>query len=617
MQFRNDINGLRAIAVLAVVLFHYDPSWLPGGFIGVDVFFVISGFLMTGIIFRGIEQGNFSISKFYMARAYRIVPALTVLCLFLFIFGWLFLIPLDYKILSQHAASSVGFVSNIVYLNESGYFDAESHEKWLLHTWSLSVEWQFYIIYPLILIAMRQFMSIEAMKTGVLIGAGLGFTLCIIVTNRWPDVAFYSMPTRIWEMLVGGIAYLYPFTVRQTTKKFLEFAGIVLILGSYCFVSAETLWPGYIALLPVLGAFLVIQAQTDRSVITNNVVFQKIGSWSYSIYLWHWVIVVVNIKFSLGLSFFVYSLITLALGYISYLYFEKCKSVTLILLAAGVLILSWVIYASNGGSARVEQKFQLDKMTFHKRYWGGFGYASNELIYFNSAKNDYDLFFVGDSFGQQYARALDQSGVKAAALFDQGCLILPNYTRSSGKHDDVICTSEYEKVRSALKNNLKPVVMASSWNTYNGLLMKRNGKKVRKLEAEEYYDLLLSELEVFFYQNDFARKYFLIGIPQQAKINAFECLSRTQLLGYRLIDKCNETQDRQSIPVNEILRKFSKRHPNVYFIDPNDTLCANGKCLIIKDGQPIHSDQGHVSIFGAPIVVNGVLRHVINLSRQL
>nr|WP_053084567.1 acyltransferase [Catenovulum maritimum] len=138
MQFRNDINGLRAIAVIAVVLFHFNPKWLPGGFIGVDVFFVISGFLMTGIIMRGIEKDSFSILKFYYARAKRIIPALAVVCFIIIVFGWFYLTSFDFAPLLQHVISSVVFLSNIVYWGESGYFDAASSEKWLLHTWSLS-----------------------------------------------------------------------------------------------------------------------------------------------------------------------------------------------------------------------------------------------------------------------------------------------------------------------------------------------------------------------------------------------------------------------------------------------------------------------------------------------
>ena len=219
MYFRKDINGLRAIAVIGVMLFHFNASWMPGGFAGVDVFFVISGFLMTGIIFRGIEQENFSILKFYVARANRIIPALAVLCSVLLLFGWFYLTPLDYKNLGKHVGSSMGFLSNFIYWRESGYFDAASQEKWLLHTWSLSVEWQFYIIYPLVLVALRNFMSLKAMKVAVLHGTVLGFIFCVIATFKWPDSAYYLLPARAWEMMIGGVAYLYPIAMQKMEEK--------------------------------------------------------------------------------------------------------------------------------------------------------------------------------------------------------------------------------------------------------------------------------------------------------------------------------------------------------------------------------------------------------------
>lgn len=292
VRFRKDINGLRAVAVIAVVLFHFNPVWMPGGFAGVDVFFVISGFLMTSIIFRGIEQDNFSIVRFYAARANRIFPALAVLCLSLLVFGWFTLLDFDFDRLSKHVLSSIVFVSNIVYWRESGYFDAVSHEKWLLHTWSLSVEWQFYILYPLALVFMRKFMPIKTMRLIVLSGAVIGFAGCTVATYKWPDFAYYLLPARAWEMLIGGVAYLYPLRVREASKKYFEWAGLLLILGSYFFVSKESPWPGYLALFPVFGAFLLIQSQRYDSLITGNIVFQKIGTWSYSIYLWHWPLVV-------------------------------------------------------------------------------------------------------------------------------------------------------------------------------------------------------------------------------------------------------------------------------------------------------------------------------------
>ena len=153
-KFRYDINGLRALAVIAVVLFHFKIPGFSGGFVGVDVFFVISGFLMTGIIVSGLEASpakGFRLFDFYMARLRRIVPALAVVCIVLLLAGWLFLAPADYVKLAREVDRALLFISNNYYFKNSGYFDADSHERMLLHSWSLSVEWQFYMIYPLVL----------------------------------------------------------------------------------------------------------------------------------------------------------------------------------------------------------------------------------------------------------------------------------------------------------------------------------------------------------------------------------------------------------------------------------------------------------------------------------
>ena len=326
MHFREDINGLRAIAVIAVVLFHFNPNWMPGGFAGVDVFFVISGFLMTGIIFKGLEQQNFSIIKFYIARANRIIPALAILCIVLLIFGWFFLPPVDYKSLAKHAVSSIGFISNNIYWLESGYFDAASHEKWLLHTWSLSVEWQFYILYPILLVICNKLIGLTWTKKVILIGTILGFAFCVIATYKWPSSSYFLFPARAWEMMMGGVAYLYPISLNRKKSKALEIIGIIFIAASYLIITKHTPWPGYLALFPVLGSFLIIQANVKNSLITNNFVFQKIGSWSYSIYLWHWPLVVAITYFSLN-SNFIYLGITLSLllGYFSSKHIEKLK----------------------------------------------------------------------------------------------------------------------------------------------------------------------------------------------------------------------------------------------------------------------------------------------------
>ncbi|MCR3692788.1 acyltransferase family protein [Citrobacter freundii] len=323
MKFRHDINGLRAIAVLSVVLFHFNPSMLPGGFVGVDVFFVISGFLMTSIIFGGLEKNSFNIFKFYCARANRIIPALSVLCISLLVFGWFNLTPSDYNLLAKHAASSISFISNMIYMGETGYFDASSHEKWLLHTWSLSVEWQFYILYPLFAIILKRFFSIEKIKKILVFIFILSFGIAIYSSIKNSTDGYYFLPMRAWEMILGGIAYLYPLKINNKSNMIMYYCGIIAIIAS-CFVfSGSTLWPGYYTLLPVGGAYLIIIANIGNNYITRNKVFQSIGKWSYSIYLWHWPIVVYFYINQL-LPYYIYGIaLSILLGFISYNLIER------------------------------------------------------------------------------------------------------------------------------------------------------------------------------------------------------------------------------------------------------------------------------------------------------
>ncbi|MGV7210630.1 acyltransferase family protein [Oxalobacteraceae bacterium A2-2] len=292
MNFRKDINGLRALAVVAVIIFHFNPAILPGGFAGVDVFFVISGYLMTSIIYRGLQTDQLSLLKFYLARGRRIIPALLPVCLLLLVAGWYFLLPATYMGLAKHVASSLGFVSNIVYWTEAGYFAPGAHEKWLLHTWSLSVEWQFYILYPIVLLLLRRTFGLKALRGFVAVGAILSLGLSIAASGRFPEAAFFLLPTRAWEMMAGGLVLLYPTVLSSRSAGVAELAGALLIFASYVFLSEGDTWPGGLALLPVAGACLVLCANRQHSWLTGSAPSQWLGDISYSLYLWHWPIVV-------------------------------------------------------------------------------------------------------------------------------------------------------------------------------------------------------------------------------------------------------------------------------------------------------------------------------------
>jgi peptidoglycan/LPS O-acetylase OafA/YrhL len=329
MDFRKDINGLRAIAVIAVMLFHFNPGWLPGGFAGVDIFFVISGYLITGIIFRGLKNQNLSLIGFYKSRARRIIPALAALCFVLLALGWFYLLPPDYSELGKHIAGSLGFVSNFVYWFEAGYFTAGAHEKWLLHTWSLSVEWQFYMIYPVALLLLSKLMSLAKLRWVVLGACLLGFVFCVYTSFKWPEPAFYLLPSRAWELMMGGVACLFPIKLRALQQRLLEWTGLGLMLASFVLLSEKDVWPGYLALMPVLGTLAVIVATRQDSLATSNGFSQWTGKLSYSLYLWHWpVVVFLSYAGLLGDTRYavVGMLCAFALGFASYTLIEKAPA---------------------------------------------------------------------------------------------------------------------------------------------------------------------------------------------------------------------------------------------------------------------------------------------------
>lgn len=234
-NFRFDINALRALAVIAVLLFHFDHNLFPGGFVGVDIFFVISGYLMTAIILKGLNQGNFSLLRFYKMRAKRIVPALVAVCAACLLFGFCNFGTISFELLSRHIRDSLLFISNFTYLREStDYFGAEAFSKILLHSWSLSVEWQFYLLYPLLLIAYVKIFRNKSLlyPISLLFVVSLGCSVYYAEENT--ELAYYMLHTRAFELLIGAFAFSYRKRSANSSRLKLlsEIAGYCLIFGS-------------------------------------------------------------------------------------------------------------------------------------------------------------------------------------------------------------------------------------------------------------------------------------------------------------------------------------------------------------------------------------------------
>ena len=297
--FRADINGLRAWAVLAVILFHFKVRGFDGGYVGVDIFFVISGFLMTGIIARALQGGAADaplafLWNFFLARGKRIWPALIVMCAALFIVGWLVMSPEEFAAYGEQARSAVLFWSNMKFWRETGYFTGNAHGIWLMHTWSLSVEWQFYMLLPVaMLLTWKILPSPRALLALLIAGGLLSLGLCLYVAANKPGTAFFLLPFRAWEMVAGGVVALTAVRPPRSAalRHGLEIGGLALI--AYAVLAfGHLVWPQWRALVPVLGTVMVLLAAKENSVLTNWTPLRWIGERSYSMYLWHWPLVV-------------------------------------------------------------------------------------------------------------------------------------------------------------------------------------------------------------------------------------------------------------------------------------------------------------------------------------
>lgn len=298
MKYRADVDGLRALAVLPVIAYHMGIGGIPGGFTGVDIFFVISGYLICGIIFNSAMAGNFSYLDFYKRRCLRILPPLFVVLLATLIFGYYHLLPAQFTDLSNSALAALLSASNIFFWKTTGYFDGPADLKPLLHTWSLAVEEQFYILFPIVLLLVIRLFRHRTTQVMLLVIAG-SLLLSVYGVTRKPTFTFYMLPTRAWEMALGGIiaiAGLEAKTARYSTnlKHVMSLAGLGLILFGFLWLDTTMPFPAWNALYPCLGSFLIIlagqQSVVSRLLALKPVVY--IGMISYCLYLWHWPIIV-------------------------------------------------------------------------------------------------------------------------------------------------------------------------------------------------------------------------------------------------------------------------------------------------------------------------------------
>lgn len=624
MNFRYDINGLRTIAVLAVVLFHFNPQWLPGGFAGVDVFFVISGFLMTSIIFTGIEKNTFNLFKFYNARANRIIPVLAAVSSVLLVFGWFYLLPYDYKELGKQIEKSSLFISNIFFSKGGGYFDTAEHTKWLLHTWSLSVEWQFYIFFPIIIIVLKKYLSLANLKRFVFSLFLVSFIYCIYATNKDSKTAYFLLTSRAWEMLLGGLAFLYPWSIKNKVQQIaIQYLGLVLIIASYFLISKNTPWPGYIALIPVLGAYLIIISDFQTNIILNNPIMSNIGKWSYSIYVWHWPLVVFGFYFTIE-NWWIYGIpLSILLGFLSYQLIEKINFtrysswreiykvkpfyIFLIILACG-----FTVKKTDGIEFRhsLEVRKILNERTNSNPYKCDSQLINNKLVECRIGyQNNVKAIIIGDS----HADALTTSITNIFNLNTEGVISIPSsgcpYISNAKFNDNDCGIINLKRQEFIDKHPGIPLILISRYlqrlegNNDPDEINWRNPLSIYFTTPDESKDQ-----KYFYFEKNLKESicsstkkspvYIVLTVPELGfnapKISALKLM---QIGSHTNATLSYGAYLKRSKHLNDILIRVANEC-GAKTIDPSLILCKSGKCIYELNGRPIYRDDNHLSEFG-------------------
>ncbi|ANF81756.1 acyltransferase [Acinetobacter sp. NCu2D-2] len=627
MNFRYDINGLRAIAVSAVVIFHFNPNWLPGGFAGVDVFFVISGFLMTSIIFNELDKNSFNLFKFYNSRANRIIPVLAAMSVCLLIFGWFYLAPNDYSNLGRQIEKTSYFTSNILFSRGGGYFDTAEHTKWLLHTWSLSVEWQFYILFPVIIILLNKYLNLMQIKRVILALFLASFIYCIYATYKDSKTAYFVLTSRAWEMLLGGLAFLYPLSFKNNINRIvLQYCGLILIISSYFFISKNMPWPGYMALIPVLGSYLIILSHYQNNIILNNAMTNKIGQWSYSIYVWHWPLVVFGFYFAIVDWWMLGIPLSILLGFLSYNFIEKINfprfnswkdilKVKPFYLFLFIFISGYLVKDTDGFKnhyskevleiiepARIDLKQECETSSVNSK-------LTNCTI---GNKTNIKAIIVGDSHASSLLPNLTskinlhKEGI--LSISTPGCpFILNAHFNSTYNYCD-----EVNKIRFDYLSNIKdtPIILVSRY------LQRMEGENDPSKENKQIIYFTEKHenknLKYEYFETNFEKT--ICGISKQNPVFVVQSIPEQgknvpQVMAKNLILKVNQDEigiskieyEKRSNKINRILESVASKC-GAKILSPAKILCKTGTCISNYDGHPLYSDGDHINQYGNKIL---------------
>lgn len=623
LGFRPEIEGLRGIAVSLVVAFHAGVPGLSGGFIGVDVFFVISGYLISGLLIKEHRQkGRIDFIRFYARRARRLLPAGFLMIAVTLVVASIIVSPLEYRELSKAGISAALSMSNIWFaLNTADYFGTNIHESFLLHTWSLAVEEQFYLIWPAIIAVLT--MTVRSTRRCIWVFACLSAVAlfaCAVMTKYQSVWAFYGTPFRVWEFGAGAIAYLLPVPGNARTSRIFTYLGVGLIVGSSVFFNNAMAFPGVVALAPVLGTCLVLCGYSGApTAIPNQLLrtrpMQVLGTISYSWYLWHWPFLTLGAIALPGpstpgkvLTLVVASFLAAS---ISFVFFENpirrhqalvrgnvrslVLGAALIFAAAGG---SWMSYgiAKTALAEPVQLAIAQASRGSSRDCLMGFGGTSPHTCIFGSDDARTTIVLIGDSHAHQWIPAI-------RAIAEQRQWRLITFLKSACPTPDVrfyylMLKREYEECPAwrdnAIKHiqALKPsvVFMVNSSMGYVG--EPGSGRSLTYDDWRNGMHRMLDRLA-----NLDAANIILLHDNPRPGISTLTCLSRAAFQRRDLADACvvdrsNAVDDKLFAAEREVLVS----HANTHIINLTDWFCTETRCHTYRDGMVIYRDSNHLTL---------------------
>lgn len=658
MQYRSEIDGLRAVAVVPVVLFHAGFSMFSGGFVGVDVFFVISGFLITTILKQELADGKFSLPGFYERRARRILPALFFVLGVSLFFAWLWLLPSDMLAFSKALLAVIGFSSNFIFWQSSGYFDTSAEMNPLLHTWSLAVEEQFYVLFPLFIAWMWRF-GIRPLSTSLGLIALASLALAEWGSTRYPGAAFYLIPTRAWELIVGALAALHLEKSSGENKadafsETMAFLGLLLIMFAIFNFDEKVPFPGLQALYPTIGAVLILiyggRAKILKAILSNKLMV-GIGLVSYSAYLWHQPILAyfrhLSIKVPNDSTLLILTVLSFGVAYLSWRFvetpfrnkkqygrsqiFKGCAAMTSIFLCISIIGITsrGFLYRSFPESIL---KIEAVKKENGKNIacWNAVEklgrLADGCDLGVQSAVKDFAL--IGDSHAGSLANVLDSTakerGLSGKDYSFKSCPPLMGGGSEVANKDTQTCDIIRNKIFSDIENGIFPhnVIIFARWSIYlekdrydNGEGGVESGGRTVWL-APNYDTLGYQEALIKNYEysvkrlTDLGYKVILIyplpemgwDVPTQLK-KLYLANGALHINSASVSYKSFLARNRSVNQIFDSLREDEK----LIKVKPEKLFCNNiysGRCAAQQNGNPLYYDNNHLSEFGAKMLID-------------